>query len=297
MKYLIPAMLAVAVGCWRSPPDPPPTPVRVEAAGLHNVFRIGERVFSGGSPEGEAGFASLRRLGVRTVLSVDGATPDVAAAKKYGLRYVHVPIGYDGIPRAKALAIAKAVRELPGPVYVHCHHGMHRGPAAASCALLALEPRFTPSAAEAWMRDAGTDPRYRGLFATPRTFTRPTADELEGYPADFPETAAVPTLTAVMVRVDEHWDSLKSAKARGWPSPKDSAQDAVQIVEHYREAGRIPAVAANARLHAAFRESEGFGRTLERALQGRDAAEIAESFAGIQRSCTSCHARHRDVPR
>ncbi len=297
MKYLIPVILAVAVGCWRAPPDPPPTPVRVGAAGLHNVFRIGDRVFSGGSPEGDAGFASLRQLGVRTVLSVDGAVPDVTGAKKHGLRYVHVPIGYDGISRDKALAIVKAVRELPGPVYVHCHHGMHRGPAAASCALLALEPGFTPARAEAWMREAGTDPRYRGLVAIPRTFTRPSAEELARTPADFPDTAAVPTLTRLMVRVDEHWDSLKAAQAKGWPSPNDSAEDAVQIVEHFREAGRLPAVAANARLHAAFRESEGLGRTFERALAGKDAGAIAESFAGIHKSCTSCHAKHRDGPR
>ena len=28
--------------------------------------------------------------------------------------------------------LARAARTLPGPIFVHCHHGMHRGPAAAA---------------------------------------------------------------------------------------------------------------------------------------------------------------------
>jgi protein tyrosine phosphatase (PTP) superfamily phosphohydrolase (DUF442 family) len=104
----------------------------VSAAGLHNVFPITDKFYSGSCPEGEAGFGSLRALGVRTVISVDGARPDVELARKHGLRYVHLPIGYDGVPRQQALRIARAVRDLPGPVYLHCHHGKHRGPVTAS---------------------------------------------------------------------------------------------------------------------------------------------------------------------
>lgn len=296
MKRLFPVILAAVVGCWRAPPEPPPVPERIDAAGLHNVFRIGDRVFSGSSPEGEAGFTSLQKLGVRTVLSVDGAAPDVKLAEKYGIRYVHVPVGYDGIPRDKALTIAKAVRDLPGPVYVHCHHGKHRGPAAASCALLALEPSFTPASAEAWLRAAGTDPRYRGLVGIPQSFVRPTAEELAGVPAEFPPIATVPSLTKLMVHVDEHWDSLKSAKAKGWPSPTDSAHDAVQIVEHYREAGRLPAVVKHAGMQTQFHESEAIGLNLDRGLRGKDAAAISQAFAGMQKSCSQCHTKFRDVP-
>src|ERR1051326_9522581 len=57
--------------------------------GLRNVFRVGRRLYSGAAPADEAGFRSLCALGVRTIISVDGATPDVAAARRHGLRYVH----------------------------------------------------------------------------------------------------------------------------------------------------------------------------------------------------------------
>ena len=118
-------------------PPPRSAPRPVHAAGLHNVFRLAPGLYSGSQPEGDAGFASLRRLGVRTVISVDGSTPDGERAERFGLRYIHLPVGYDGVPRDKAVAAAKAVRELPGPTYLHCHHGKHRGPAVAACVLLA----------------------------------------------------------------------------------------------------------------------------------------------------------------
>src|SRR2546423_1384396 len=85
-----------------------PMPEKVEAKGLHNVYRLSETLYSGSSPEGDEGFASLQRLGVKTVISVDGARPDVERAHKYGLRYVHLPIGYDGVPEGQALRIARA---------------------------------------------------------------------------------------------------------------------------------------------------------------------------------------------
>ena len=56
---------------------------------LHNAHRVTEKVLSGAAPEGEAAFRKLRDLGVKTIISVDGAKPDVELARRYGLRYVH----------------------------------------------------------------------------------------------------------------------------------------------------------------------------------------------------------------
>src|SRR6516162_6300346 len=180
---------AVLCGCPRGQdvPPAPPRPAKVEAAGLHNVFRLTDQLYSGSSPEGDDGFASLQRLGVRTIISVDGARPDVERARRFGLRYVHLPIGYDGVPEEQGLRIAKAVRDLPGPVYVHCHHGKHRGPAAAAVARLCVDERCGVEQALEGMRRAGTDPHYTGLYAAPRDLRRPTKDDLDRLPDDFPE--------------------------------------------------------------------------------------------------------------
>src|SRR5438046_379302 len=72
-------------------------PVPAEFPGIENAFRVTDRMISGSQPEGDAAFAALAKAGVKTIISVDGSKPDVATAKKYGLRYIHLPIGYDGI--------------------------------------------------------------------------------------------------------------------------------------------------------------------------------------------------------
>jgi protein tyrosine phosphatase (PTP) superfamily phosphohydrolase (DUF442 family) len=156
---LVVAVLLVA-GEGRTPPgesssqEGKPIPL----GGLHNVYRITNHLYSGSSPEGEEGFRSLQKFGIKTIISVDGARPDVAMAHTYHLRYVHLPFGYDGIPRQRILELAKAVRDLPGPVYIHCHHGKHRGPAAASAIHLCLDPSCTVEQALAEMRRGGYRP-------------------------------------------------------------------------------------------------------------------------------------------
>src|SRR5215510_11511668 len=71
---------------------PQPGGKPVDMPGLHNVIHVADRLFSGGAPEGDAGFDSLKKLGIKTILSVDGARPEVARAKQHGMRYVHLPI-------------------------------------------------------------------------------------------------------------------------------------------------------------------------------------------------------------
>src|SRR5262245_60445548 len=106
--------LVVTAGCQQgsAPAPSPPDPGRLELAGLHNVYRVTDKLYSGSSPEGDEGFRSLQRLGVKTVLSVDGARPDVERSRRFGLRYAHLPVGYDGITHDQALRLARAVRDL-----------------------------------------------------------------------------------------------------------------------------------------------------------------------------------------
>ncbi len=296
MKPLVPLLLAV-VGCGRGEPSAPPLPRAVAADGLHNVFRVSDGLFSGSSPDGPNGFAFLKALGVKTVISVDGATPDVAEAETHGLRYVHLPVGYDGIPRGQALRLAKAVRDLPGPVYVHCHHGKHRGPAACAAIQLILDPNFAPADADELMREAGTDPKYTGLVGLPKTLTRPTAEELDRASSDFPKTAVVPDLAKRMVAIDERWDHLKLVKAAGWATPQDHPDidpphEARQLVEHYREVARLPSAKG-----MPFADAEAAATALELALRAKDGTAAEVAFHRSANACASCHAVHRDTPK
>ena len=306
--WLLAGTLREAPGARAADPQAPPDPAAVEAAGLHNVFRITENLYSGSSPDGEEGFRSLQKLGVKTIISVDGARPDVALAHKYGMRYVHLPFGYDGVPRDQALRIARAARDLPGPVYIHCHHGKHRGPAAAAVAHLCLDEKCRVETALAEMRRAGTDPRYKGLYAAPREFRRPTAEELDRVPAEFPEVAPVPELAGLMVGVDERWENLKQVKAAGWATPTDHPDldpphEALQLLEQYREAARLPQVQRRPEdFRRRLADAEGAAGDLEGALRrGKDKgsvdAPVAErAFRRLNTACADCHAKYRDVP-
>jgi protein tyrosine phosphatase (PTP) superfamily phosphohydrolase (DUF442 family) len=276
---------------------------KVEAAGLHNVFRLSEKLYSGSSPDSDEGFASLKRLGVRTVISVDGARPDVERAHKYGLRYVHLPIGYDGVPHDQGLRIARAVRDLPGAVYVHCHHGKHRGPTAAAVAHLCLDERCGVDEALAEMKRAGTDPHYTGLYAAPAEFGRPTDAELDRVPDDFPEVSPVGGLASAMVEIDGRWDRLKAVRAAGWKSPPDQPDvdpphEALLLVEGFREAARLPKMGERPeRLRRWLGEAEAQAKDLETALRrGTSDGEAAEAaFKKVSASCTRCHADYRDT--
>ncbi|OWK34998.1 hypothetical protein FRUB_09840 [Fimbriiglobus ruber] len=301
-------MIAAVFGCSRTPaPDPPSstdfTPVKfADPPGVHNLLRLTDRLYSGSSPEGDAGFQSLRDLGIKTVISVDGAKPDVATAKRFGLRYVHLPIGYNGVPRETAVRIARAVRDLPGPAYIHCHHGTHRGPSAAAAALRCLDDRCPASAAMDILRTAGTDPKYKGLFASVESSAAATPAEWDRAGQDFPETAPVPDLARLMAGIDERWDRLKLVRAAGWKAVPDHpdvdpTHEALQLMEHFFEVSRLnDPERPDKEFRQMLADAEASAADLEKALRASPprADTAAAAYARSSSLCAKCHERYRD---
>jgi len=278
-------------------------PQRLALPGLPNVLQLHPQVRSGGLPEGEAAFAALAERGVKTIISVDGAQPNVTLARKHGLRYVHLPHGYDGIPEERVKELAKAVRDLPGPIYIHCHHGRHRSPAAAAVACVAaglLEPAQAPAVLAA----AGTSPHYRGLFHATQTARRLSDQTLAGIRADFPETARIPPIAEAMIEIEHVYDRLVALGANRWkrlPAQPDldPAHEALLLKEHYRELGRSPALRQQpSAMSVLLREAERRAEALVRLLRapGGEAAAIDSAFSAVQADCRTCHERFRDVP-
>jgi protein tyrosine phosphatase (PTP) superfamily phosphohydrolase (DUF442 family) len=283
---------------------------RVEAksmgdlAGLRNVFSLGQGIFSGSSPLTEDDFAALKRLGVKNIVSVDGARPLADLARKHGMLYVHLPHGYDGIKPDLRLKLAKAAQILEPPIYVHCHHGKHRGPAAA--AVMRMSRRDWGAAqAKAFLEMAGTATNYAGLYEAVRSFRPPSERELGDTPSDFVEAAEVGGLVEIMVRVDAQWENLKTTRAAGYRTPPDHpdlkpANEAVILWELYREAQRLPEV-ESAALRDKFKAAEAGAKEAERLLGVFAArptpglrAELDRVFDGMGRACSSCHKEHRD---
>ncbi|RUL89156.1 phosphatase domain-containing protein [Tautonia sociabilis] len=297
----LPLALALLAGPTEDEPSAVQDPRPISAPGIENLFRLGPNLLSGGQPEGDEAFRALADLGVRTIITVDGAAPDTEAARRYGMRYVHLPIGYDGVPREQAVALVKAVRSLPGPFYVHCHHGKHRGPSAAAVCAIATQG-WDKDQARRWLEEAGTSPDYAGLFASVAAFEPPTVAELAAVPESaLPERAEVPDLVAAMVDVDQRWERLKAVSAAGFRTPPDHPDldpphEALMLAEHYRELARLDEAkdrgAAFLRLLA---RAERDALALRDAL--RDPAALATAPAAFDRAgrdCKACHSRFRD---
>jgi protein tyrosine phosphatase (PTP) superfamily phosphohydrolase (DUF442 family) len=318
LLQLILLMLPVA-GCRQ----PSPAPAKVEAKGLHNVYRITDKLISGSSPEGEEGFRSLKELGIKTIISMEDARPDLEHARKYGLRYVHLPTENEDLSRPQILRLAKAVRDLPGPVYLHCHHGKHRGPVAAAAIHFCLDEKCSVEQAVAQMKLAGADPRYIGLYQGPEFLVRPSKQEMDqiaaDFPevaavqetdqiaADFPEVAAVSSLGDVMVQIAYRWKNLNHVRSAGWQVPAnhpdlDPPHEALQLAEHYREAGRLEKVVKSSNefrrwLRNAEQEAKELERTLRNAKEkGVDRTALDEAYRKASSSCVQCHAKYPNVP-
>ncbi len=285
-------------------------PKALAARHLTNLVQVHDRVISGGLPEGELAFTELTRLGIKTIISVDSARPDVAMARKHGLKYVHLPHGYDGISSDRVVQLAKAVRELDGPIYIHCHHGKHRSPAAASvgCVAAGLLPA---SQAVAVLQLAGTSPNYRGLFEAAARVQPIDLAVLDGLIVEFPETSSVPPMAEAMVALEPTYERLLQVAKAGWKSNPEHPDvfpehEALILQEHFSELWRINDVRLEhpdfARL---LKDSESLACELNDELSkvaGSDPpAEIRDILdrmaSEISLNCNRCHQKFRDPPR
>ncbi|MDB6025053.1 MAG: hypothetical protein JWM68_1276 [Verrucomicrobiales bacterium] len=276
-------------------------PELLQAKGVENFYRLTQQFYSGSTPEGEAAFAELKKRGIRTIISVDGAKPDVATAKKFGLTYVHLPFGYDGIPSNQAMKLVKAGKELPKPIYVHCHHGLHRGPAGAAVICEGVE-QWTPAQAHAWLKQAGTSTNYLGLYKSVETFRKPSDEELKKVPANFAESTETSPLVDAMVAIDEKFDNLKLIKKAGYQTPASHpdlvpAHEALLLEELFKELLRSPAsVGHGPDFQKQLATAGTAANDLHVALAGQPiAVEKADAcLQNMSNSCTACHKTHRN---
>jgi hypothetical protein len=212
-------------GAQAKSPDPAAMPVAsapspVDFPGIHNLVAFHDGFVSGSAPDGDAGLDSLAKLGFKTVISVDGAIPDVEGARKRGLRYVHLPIGYDGFDDVRKAELVRAVRDLPKPIYIHCHHGKHRSAGAAGTIGVSLGWMSNATAAER-MKVSQTAESYTGLWACTAKAAPMMAAAIDAARADFPEITKPDSMVAAMVVIDEAFDRLKLVEKNGWKVPAD----------------------------------------------------------------------------
>jgi len=95
--------------------------------GLANVGRVAPGVYRGAQPEA-AGYATLKKMGIRTVINLRNSMSEKAVVEGAGMRSIEVPMemSRDGL-RAKVDRVVTLMADPANqPVFVHCRHGKDR---------------------------------------------------------------------------------------------------------------------------------------------------------------------------
>jgi len=283
-------------------------------------------LYSGAQPDSDAALDQLAAIGVRTIISVDGAIPNAAGIEARGMRSIHLPIGYDGFDDTRLLQLTRATQDglAAGSVYLHCHHGKHRSASAAAAALISLG-LATPADQVPRMKVSGCSPAYTGLYARAQN-ARPLEQSAIDAVGLLPSVSRPGDWISAMLDIDEAMDELKHIQRHAWRVPPDHpdlvpAAVAARIVEHYRHLAESPrALAATPRpdgadLPTLLRKDAADAKVLENLLahfaeqnaglrvqppvgtvggQTVDGEAIGSAFAKVAASCIDCHAVHRD---
>ena len=138
--------------------------------GVQSVTKFSDRLVRGAQPDGAAGMTQLKKLGVKTILSVEEPDqPELEAAKAAGIQILNVPTEYNGFPDKVVKDLVTQYRGLEGTTYVHCHHGKHRGGCAAAIFRITFEGVSQLEALQE-MAELGASKRYPGLYETVRKY-------------------------------------------------------------------------------------------------------------------------------
>jgi cytochrome c556 len=253
----------------------------------------------GAVPEGAEGLATLKAMGVKTIVSVDGATPEAELAEALGLHYIHLPISYDSVPAARAKELAQVLANAEGPVYMHCHHGKHRSAAALGSALV-LVGKLTPEQAEARMKVSGTSGDYQGLWKSVRDAKPLDAAALQADISKFPSVSKVSGLVALMNELDVVFDNVKSAQGAAWGVPKNHPdlvpqKETKRLANVYGQLKTEPeSVAHPADYQQMLEKSIRAAEALDAAVRSGDKATADAQYAIVQKGCKECHKSYRD---
>lgn len=247
-----------------------------------SMIRIDQHLWTGRAPEQAGELDALAELGVRTLISVDAARPNLKTAGMLGMRYVHIPLGYGRIDPLDAVRLARAVRDLPGPIYLHCHHGRHRGPVAAVVAQAALG-RLATDQGKLILEQAGTSRDYPGLIQSAAQATRLDTKLIDAVrDVDLPHAATVKPMASGMAELDRAFLALKRAQ---------TAPHAATLTDHFRSLADIRSSSA---MRRGLLRSAAWSTQLETAIEQDDELETRRLMDLIATACRDCHQNRRD---
>lgn len=95
--------------------------------GLGNVGRVAPGIYRGEQP-GAGGYATLKQLGIKTVIDLRTTESEKAQVEAVGMKAIAVPIEMSrkGLREKVDQVVALMADSANQPVYVHCRHGQDR---------------------------------------------------------------------------------------------------------------------------------------------------------------------------
>ena len=91
---------------------------RIHVPGIARTYQVDAHLYRGGSPDAE-GLAALKKLGVRTVISLRCFHDQEAGVRQAGLDYVRIPLNaWEGVKTIAALAACDESIKTGMPVKV-----------------------------------------------------------------------------------------------------------------------------------------------------------------------------------
>jgi len=148
-----------------------------QPAGVENFHKLNDNLYRGAQPT-EEGFASLAKLGIKTVVDLREAdirsTFEKRAVEAAGMRYVHVPMQGTNTPNPAVVAKALAAisEKGAGPVFVHCRRGADRTGTIIACYRISHDG-WTPAKALREAKALGMAWYTSGMQQYIRSYTPP----------------------------------------------------------------------------------------------------------------------------
>lgn len=93
--------------------------------GVENSYRVSTELYRSGQPD-EAGFHTIERAGIKSVLNLREYHTDTDEAADTKLKLLHYPVAAGSVTKQDIVNILKLLRSAPKPVLVHCWHGSDR---------------------------------------------------------------------------------------------------------------------------------------------------------------------------
>jgi protein tyrosine phosphatase (PTP) superfamily phosphohydrolase (DUF442 family) len=125
---LLSGVLVTVICCIGAPvKEEPYFAKRLQLPGLENAAKVSENLYRGAAPNRQ-GLASLKTLGIKTIVDFRETDDYREEAQSLGFKYFKLPFGQTHPPSAEMIEKFFSIITAPDntPVFVHCREGQDR---------------------------------------------------------------------------------------------------------------------------------------------------------------------------